>query len=127
MGTATQLSCDWPEGFALAVADADDGVGDAVDADLFADGVAVAEQVVDDVVAYDDVLGGVVLVAGREAAADGDVDVVEREHRPGVAAHAGVVAGVPVGYDVGGFAQQRADFAAFGASILDWPGSPRCG
>ncbi len=64
--------------------------------------VAVAQQVVHDVVAHDDVVGGVVFVGGGKAAAQGDVDVVQREHGPGIAAHVGVVAGVAVVDDVGG-------------------------
>ena len=89
------------EGLALAVADSDDGEGDAVDANFFADRIAVAQQVVDNVVSNNGVVGGVFVVGWGKAAAQRDVDVVERKHGPRVAAHAGIVAGVAVGHHVG--------------------------
>ncbi len=42
--------------------------------------IAVAHQVVDDVVAHDHILGGVLFVGRRKAAAEGNVDVVQRHH-----------------------------------------------
>ena len=59
----------------------------------------------------------VVLIGRREAAAQGDVDVVQRHHCPGIAAHLGVVAGVSVRHNICGLVQQRTYFAALGTTF----------
>ncbi len=64
-------------------------------------------------------MGAFVFVGGGEAATQGDVDVVEGDHGPGIAADFSVVAGVAVDDDVGGLGQQRADFGALSAVVAD--------
>ncbi len=69
--------------FALAFGDADHRVGSAVDANLFAERVAGAEHVVDDVGADDGDVGAVLVFDLGEGAAEFDVEVGESGHGPG--------------------------------------------
>ena len=64
------------EGAALLFNDADDGVGDAIGAELLADGVGAGEEVFLDVGADESDVRGVLLVGVGEVAAGGDVEVL---------------------------------------------------
>ena len=78
------------EHFALALAHANDGVGRAVDANLLAQRIAGAKQVVDDVGADDGDVGAVRVFDLGEGAAQFDIEVGKRRHGPGPAANIGV-------------------------------------
>ncbi len=55
-------------GRSFVPADADDGIGHAVDADLLADGIDVGQELIDDVVSNDGDPGGILVVGGDEGA-----------------------------------------------------------
>jgi hypothetical protein len=69
-----------PKDFALAFADADDGVDLAIDADFLADGVLIGQQVIDDVVANDDIVCAHLVVGRSESTALGHIEIVNLEH-----------------------------------------------
>jgi len=102
---------------ALALAYAHDGVGNPVHANLFADGISLAQNFVHDVIAHDRFVCAVLLVGGRKPAPHRDIDVVQRQHRPRVPAHIGIVAGVAVVEDVCRLVQRRAHIAALGTVV----------
>ena len=85
-GDADEVILRGAEGAALLFDDADDGVGDAVGAELLAEGLDAGEEVFLDVGADDGDVGGVFFVGGSEVAALGDVEVLEGGHLPGEAA-----------------------------------------
>jgi len=94
------LAC--AKGAALLLADANNGVRRAVDAEVLADGVDAGEEVVLDVGADDGDVGGVLLVGVGEAAALHDVQVLQCGHLSGVAPNAGVGDGLGAAYDFSG-------------------------
>ena len=57
---------------------------------LFADGVAVAQKIVNDVVTHNDIVRGLLVVDGGKSPAQDNIDVIERDHRPGKASHVGI-------------------------------------
>ena len=96
MGTATQLSCDWPS--VLPCRSPTPMIVNGIPSTRISlpSGSPSPEQVVDDVVAHDASVERVLLVGRSKAATQRDIDVVQRHHRRRVAAHARVVARVPV-------------------------------
>ena len=94
-------------------------VGNAPHTDFLANGVALAQQVIHNVVAHNHVVGGFFIVGRGEPAAEVDVEVVERDHGPGDAADAGVGAGVSVVDDGALAVEAGADFGALGAAVAD--------
>ncbi len=80
-------------------------------------GVAVAQQVVHNVVSHNHVVGSLVVVSGGKAAAQCNVQVVERNHRPRNAANPGVAAGVPVENHAAGAVQSHTHLAALRARV----------
>jgi hypothetical protein len=104
--------------FSLAVADADDGIRDAVDANLFAEWVSIAQQVVHNVVTHNDVVGAYVVVGGRKSASYHNVEVVEQSTMVQVnATHIGISAGMAIEGDFSGAANGRAHLGTFGALV----------
>ena len=63
------------EGFALPLAHADDGIGTAIDANLLAQRIAGAEQIVDDIGADDGDVGTVRVFNFSERPAQFDIEV----------------------------------------------------
>ena len=79
--------------FALALADADDGVGRAGDANFLAQRIARAEQVIDHIGADDGDVGAVRIFDFGEGAAQFDIEIGKRRHGPGPAPNVGIGAG----------------------------------
>ena len=100
------------ERLALLFAEANDGIGHAVDADLLADGVFALEEVFFDVRADEADVRGVVVVGLREAAAFDDVEVLHLGHEGGVAANLGVRAGLREVDDLADGRLERANLRA---------------
>ena len=107
------------KGLPLPLAHAHNRVGRPVHAEFLADRVAVAHQVVHNVVAHHRVVRRVVNVGFGQRTAVVDVQVVQGKHRRRIAADLRIGAGVAVVHHVGAAVQQRAHFLAVGAALQD--------
>ena len=106
-----------PQRLALPVAHAHNRVRNAVDANLLADRIAVAKQVVHNVVSHNHVVRAVFFVGGGKAATNHHIGIVQRNHGPRHAAHVGVGGRVPVVDHARCALEQRPNLAAFVAAV----------
>ncbi len=106
------------EHFALGFADANDGVGRAADADLLAERVAGAEDVVNDVGTDDGDVGAVLVLNLSEGAAKLNVEVGDGGHGPGVAADVSAGARV-VAEDDGALGAAAGAYGDAGAAFIN--------